>query len=78
MKYNIYAIEPRLACYRGLSLVAANSVEEANHYIDEYKKNDPHNYLDSGGFSEVNKYDIIEGVYSENSGIVYNGISYYG
>ena len=28
MKYKVYEISPKLSCYRGLSLVAAESVEK--------------------------------------------------
>lgn len=78
MKYNVYEIEPRLGCYHGLSLVAAESVEEANRIIKEFIKSDPNNHMDSWGYSQVSEYDLIEGLYSEKDGIIHMGIYYYG
>lgn len=44
--YKVYKVEPR-AHYHGLSLVAAESSEEANSLIDSFRKNDTCNYGDS-------------------------------
>ncbi len=78
MKYNVYEIQPRLGCYHGLSLVAAESAEEANRIIKEFIKSDPKNHMDSWGYSQVSEYSLIEGLYSEKEGIVHMGIYYYG
>ena len=78
MKYKVYEVTPRLGCYQGMSLVAANSAEDANRIIDKFIKDDPHNQMDSWGYSKVNEYDVIEGIYSEIEGIVHMGIFYYG
>lgn len=78
MKYKVYEIQPRLGCYHGLSLVAAESAEEANYIINEFKKSDFHNDMDSGGYSQVSEHNIIAGLYSEIDGIVHMGIYYYG
>lgn len=40
--YKVYKVEPRMYYY-GLSLVAANSAEEANLIISEFKKDDTNN-----------------------------------
>ena len=78
MKYKVYEVEPRLSCYHGMSLVAAESAVEANHIIQDFVKSDPKNLYDSWGYGRVSEYDLIEGVYSENKGIVHMGIYYYG
>ena len=65
MKYNVYKIQPRLGCYRGLSLVSAKSVEEANCIIKDFVKSDPKTRMNSWGYSQVSKHDLIEGLYSE-------------
>ena len=78
MKYNVYKIEPRIGCYHGLSLVAAESIEEANVIIKDFIKSDSKNYMDSWGYSQVSEYDLIEGLYSEKEGIIHMGIYYYG
>lgn len=78
MKYKVYRITPRLECYRGESLVGADSAEEANRIIREFKRGDTKNYLDSGGYSEVSEFDCIEGIWAEEEGIVHMGIYYYG
>lgn len=75
--YKVYKIEPR-RYYHGMSLVAAESVEEANEFIDSFIKKDVHNYGDSWGYCYVSECDIIEDVFSENKGIVFCGIYYYG
>lgn len=77
--FNVYKIEPKsYNGYRGLSLVAANTIEDANKYIEDLKKNDVGNNMDSGGYCSVNKNDFLDGVYSEKAGIIHYGIEYYG
>lgn len=78
MKYKVYCITPRLECYRGESLVGASSVEEANRIIKEFKRGDPRNYLDSGGYSEVSELNCLDGIWAEGEGIIHMGIFYYG
>ena len=78
IKYNVYEVRPRLGCYRGMSLVAAKSVEEANRIIKSFVKSDPKNFYDSWGYSQVFEHDLIEGLYSEKEGIIHMGIYYYG
>lgn len=78
MKYKVYSVTPRLGCYQGLSLVAANSAEEANCIIDKFIKDDPKNHMDSWGYSKVSEHDVIEDIYSEIEGVVHMGIFYYG
>ena len=77
MKYKVYVIDSE-AHYTGTSLVAAESAEEANKIIDAFVKDDPHNYCDSWGYCHVDEYEAIEGVYSEQKGIIYRGIYYTG
>ena len=78
MKYRVYEISPKLGCYRGLSLVAAESAEKANQIIRKFIASDPNNNMDSWGYSLVAEYNIIEGLYSEQEGMVHMGIYYYG
>lgn len=78
MNYKVYEVQPRLGCYRGLSLVAATSAEDANRIIKEFIKSDPNNHMDSWGYSQVSEYNLIEGLYSEKDGIIHMGIYYYG
>lgn len=77
MKYKVYVIDSE-SHYTGTSLVAAESAEEANKIIDTFVKDDPHNYCDSWGYCHVDEYEAIEGVYSEQKGIIYRGIYYTG
>lgn len=75
--YKVYV--SRSGCYYGgISLIAANSAAEANRTIDLFKQVDVGNKCDSWGYTSVEEYDILEGVYSENSGIIYKGIYYTG
>ena len=75
--YKVYKVEPQMH-YHGMSLVAADSAEEANLFISEFKRDDTNNWDDSWGYCEVDEDDALEGVFSENSGIIFHGIRYTG
>lgn len=75
--YKVYKVEPQMY-YHGMSLVAAESAVEANSIIADFKKDDTNNWNDSWGYCEVGEGDAIEGLLSENKGIVFRGIYYYG
>ena len=75
--YKVYKVEPQMH-YHGMSLVAADSAEEANLFISDFKRYDTNNWSDSWGYCEVDEDDAIEGVLSERKGIVLHGIYYYG
>lgn len=77
MKYKVFIIDSE-AYYSGKSIVAAESAEEANKFIDEFISNDPHNNSDSWGYSHVDEGDVLSDIYSEAKGIVYYGIHYTG
>ena len=74
--YKVYIVQSK-TCYHGMSLIGANSAEEANDIIDKFVEWDKKNECDSWGYMHVDESDIIEGVYSEEKGIVHYGI-YYG
>lgn len=76
-KYNVYKIDSTL-CYYGISLVAAKDADEANDFIQEFKREDFSNTLDSKGYSYVDETDVLEDVYSERKGIIMYGIRYFG
>lgn len=78
MKFKVYEIFPRLGCYAGISFVAAHSVEEANSYIKAFKEEDVHNVNDSNGYEFVEEHNCLCHIYSEEPGIVYQGIYYRG
>lgn len=75
--YKVYKVEPQMH-YHGMSLVAAVNAEEANSIIADFKRDDTNNWNDSWGYCEVGENDAIEGLLSENKGIVLHGIYYYG
>ena len=78
--YKVYKVEPQMH-YHGMSLVAAVNAIEANSIIADFKKDDTNNWndsWDSWGYCEVDEDDAIEGLLSENKGIVFRGIYYYG
>lgn len=77
MKYKVYVIDSD-AYYHGKAIVAAESAEEANKFIDDFVHNDPHNQSDSWGYSHVDEDDAVEDVYAERKGILYYGIHYSG
>lgn len=75
--YNVYKCDSKMY-YTGLSLIGAESVEEANEIVKEFESKDISNYLDSGGYSRITQHDLLEGVYSDKKGIIYMGIYYNG
>jgi hypothetical protein len=77
MNYKVYIIDSD-AYYHGKALVAAESADEANKFIDDFVHNDPHNHGDSWGYCHVDEGDAVEDVYAERKGILYYGIHYGG
>lgn len=74
-KYKVYKIDP-VGNYHGLGIVAAESVEEANKLIDEFKNQDIRDSMYSEGYSHVDSGDLIYDLYSERKGIIYQEIYY--
>lgn len=65
-------------CYSGIALIAANSAEEANEFIRSFKGWDTDNKCNSYGHDFVTEDDIIEGLFAEQTGYIYDGIRYTG
>ena len=63
-KFNVYQISPNPG-YHGFALVAAESVQEANDFIESYKDEDRNNTFDSWGYSFISDYDLIEGIFQK-------------
>lgn len=76
--YKVYEINTRLSCYGGVSFVAADNAEEANSFVDNFKKIDTNNYGDSWGYDSVEEGNVIDGLFAQDKGIVYYGIYYRG
>lgn len=76
-QYKVYLIDS-LSHYIGSALVAADSAEEANELIGEFKDRDTKNCFDSYGYSYVDESDRIESVFSIRKGIIHFGIYYCG
>lgn len=77
-RFKVYHIYPNSSYYEGFALVAAENVEKANQFISSFKERDKDNCFDSWGYSSVDEFDAIEGVYSENDGILKYEIFYRG
>ena len=75
--HNVYKINSTYY-YFGVSFVAADNVDEANAFIDSFKKSDPENIFDSRGYENVTEDDVVDNLYSDIKGIVYKGICYTG
>lgn len=76
--YKVYVIDSEV-CYTGYALVASENAEMATKEIEIFKKADKDNSMDSKGYhSSVSEDDALEGVFSENSGIIFHGIRYTG
>ena len=77
-KYKVYKVDGE-CCYSGYSLVAAKNPEEAIKYIKSFKENDSLNEGNSFGYCEyITEEDQIEGIWSEEPGIIHYGIIYCG
>jgi len=76
-KYSVYKCSAKSA-YSGISLIAADSVEEANQIISMFKENDKDNSFNSFGYSNIDEYDLMDNLYSTEKGILYFGIYYTG
>lgn len=76
-KIKVYHMDPGV-CYNGYALIAAESAEQANEMILDYKKSDPHNKYDSFGFCYVDEMDAIDSLTSSETGIIYNRVYYSG
>lgn len=74
-KYKVYRIDT-VGNYHGFGIVAAESVEEANNLIDEFKNQDIGNSMNSEGYSYVDREDLIYDLYSERKGIICQEIYY--
>ena len=76
--YKVYVIDSKIY-YTGYALVAAENAEMATKEIEIFKRADKDNSRDSKGYhSSVSEDDALEGVFSENSGIIFHGIRYTG
>lgn len=78
IKYNVYEIWPEIHCYHGRALVAAENADEANKIIEEFKKSDRDNLMDSRGYSTVDEDDRVQDLFSCRKGIITYGIRYGG
>ena len=77
-QYKVYQVYPCDCAYVGYSLVAANSVEDANRIIQDFKNSDPHNDRDSYAYGDVSESDSIEDLISTREGIILEGFYYTG
>lgn len=77
-QYRVYRVYPCDCAYVGYSLVAANSVEDANRIIQDFKNSDPHNGRDSYAYGDVSESDRIEELISTREGIILEGFHYTG
>lgn len=76
-EYKVYEIGSK-AGYYGTLLVGAESVEDANRIVTEFRKRDPYNRMDSFAILPAKESDLLEGATSTFRGIIRNGIVYSG
>ena len=76
-KIKVYHMDPYML-YGGFALIAAETADEANEMILDYKKHDPHNQSNSFGFCYVDELDRIYELTSSEKGIIYNRVYYSG
>ena len=75
--HNVYKINSK-CYYSGISFVAADNADEANAFIDSFKKSDPENIFDSRGYENVTEDNVVDNLYSDIKGIIYKDIYYCG
>lgn len=73
--YKVYRIYSKMD-YTGYSLIAANTAEEANWMIEDFKKSDSRNLNDSYGYDYVDENDVIENLHADYTGFILHGINY--
>jgi hypothetical protein len=77
-KYRVFHVHPRHSCYDGTGIVAAETPEKANEFIEAFRNIDRDNRQDSLGWSNVNgNFDFFH-EYSDEEGILNYGIQYKG
>lgn len=76
-KFKVYRVYAK-AHYNGFALIGANSSEEANSYIDDFRNSDIDNKSDSRGYEPVGEDDVIVGIWSEKAGFIEQDIYYCG
>lgn len=65
--------------YTGTVLIAAASAEEANRMINGFKATDPDNKYNSYAYdASLTEDDVVEGLFAEESGWVYDKVTYTG
>ena len=65
--------------YTGTVLIAASSAEEANRMIKSFKDSDPNNKYNSYAYEpDLTENDVVEGLFAEESGWVYDRVTYTG
>ena len=65
--------------YNGTVLIAASSAEEANNFIRNFKASDPNNKYNSYAYTpDLTENDVVEGLFAEDSGWVYDRVTYTG
>ncbi len=65
--------------YSGTVLIAASSAEEANKLIRNFKASDPDNKHNSYAYeADLTENDVVEGLFAEDTGWVYDRVTYTG
>lgn len=77
-QYKVYRVYPCDCAYVGYSLVAANSVEDANRIIQDFRDSDKQNDCDSYAYGDVSESDLMEDLISTHEGIILEGFYYTG
>ena len=78
MQFPVYKIEPNQNCYCGTALIVAESVDQANNFIDDFIRSDRYNKYDSWGYGYVIEDNRIDCLFSTVTGILDYGIWYKG
>jgi hypothetical protein len=75
-KYKVYHVSSKMH-YTGHALIAAGCAIEAEKIRQRLVAEDPRNVQDTWGFDGIAE-DDFRGEYSDEQGLLYNGVSYLG
>lgn len=70
--YKVFVVTPMYP-FSGCVLIGAENTEEANAFIKKHEKNNK-GRCDEGAYYKLHDYDIVDGIFSNEKGFIYNDI----
>lgn len=76
--YPVYRVYADRREYVGEALIAAETLDEAQSFLRDFKNQDKDNKNDSWGYPNVTEKDLDPHLFSDEKGLIYPGIYYSG